>query len=210
MPKPKAHPPRGKRRSAALGERLLAQADAIEVLASATRLDVLAALRAGGPDGAAQSVRELAHHLGRPPTALYHHMGRLLSAGLIEVKGQRRHGRRNEQLYGLVVPRLRARAQDAASRDVLARVGAALMRQMTRDHARALADAAVPAEGPQRRVGLLLLSLRLDNLALAELNAELDALFGRWAARSTQARGHWLRVALIEAPGSTESAETAP
>lgn len=181
--------------------RRLDDAESIAALASAPRLDLLAALRTDAP----LSVRELAQRLGRAPTALYHHLQRLQQAGLVVVQGIRRQGRRDEKLYALAAKRLYARPRGAASRAALQQVGAVLLRQMARDHRRALADASVAAEGPQRRVALRLLSLRLDLSALAALNADLDALFERWAAQPPQPAGQPLRVALVVAPSAVDT-----
>lgn len=179
--------------------RTLTQTDEIEALASAVRLDLLAALRSG-PQA---SVAELAERLQRKPTALYHHLRRLCAAGLVQVAGTRRSGRREETLYALAAPQIATAAaarRSAAGRRGMSQVGRALLRQLARDYERALLATDTVLDGETRSAALALLSLRLDPPQLARFNRELDALLLRWAGVEPHPEGRALRLAVVMAP----------
>ncbi|MBL8746207.1 MAG: helix-turn-helix transcriptional regulator [Phycisphaerae bacterium] len=77
--------------------------DQWEALASEPRHEIMQFLGAIGP----ASIAELAHAMNAPPDGLYHHVRKLLRAGLIRSVGPRHTGRRPEAVYDLVAERLR-------------------------------------------------------------------------------------------------------
>src|SRR4029079_11092684 len=103
----------------------------LEAVANPRRQEMLARLAASGP----LSIRELAEQVGARPTALYHHLERLMAVGLVVEAGVRERNRRREQLYEPVAERLRlARAhRDPAHALAVARIVAAQTRQLSRD-----------------------------------------------------------------------------
>lgn len=72
--------------------------DQWEAFCSGPRLEIVLFLSAAGPC----SVAELAHQMGAPPDGLYHHLRKVLKAGIVREVGTRRVGRQTEHLYDLV------------------------------------------------------------------------------------------------------------
>jgi DNA-binding transcriptional ArsR family regulator len=103
----------------------------LEAVANPRRQDMLARLTASGP----LSIRELAEQIGARPTALYHHVERLLEVGLVIPAGSRVRHRRREQLYDTVAQRLRLSKahRDATHTEAVANIVAAQTRQLARD-----------------------------------------------------------------------------
>src|SRR5215469_8082096 len=52
------------------------------------------------------TARELAERMGRPVTALYHHLKLLEDAGLVRVVGERTGPRRNQAVYAMIADHL--------------------------------------------------------------------------------------------------------
>jgi DNA-binding transcriptional ArsR family regulator len=141
----------------------------LRVMASARRHDIVDRLVANGP----MSVRELAGQIGAQPSALYHHMTKLLAAGLVVEAGSRPVGKRREQVYRTVAPRMRlARAlSDNQHPDIVGEIVNALTRQMARDFQSGLALPIRIAEGEGRNIGFARLVGRPSPDALARINA---------------------------------------
>ncbi|WMJ69227.1 helix-turn-helix domain-containing protein [Stenotrophomonas sp. 24(2023)] len=144
------------------------------VLASSTRLAIIQRLDVDGQ----ASARELAERLGRPVTALYHHMVQLENAGLIAVVGQRATGRRPEAVYAVVSRQLSSAdaMRTASGRRNLAKVAASAVGASLRAFAAMVTSAAARFEGPQRNCTVRHLAFRADAARLARLNALIDAL----------------------------------
>lgn len=103
------------------------------VLSSPVRIDLVELLAIVGPC----SVARLAELLGRPADGLYHHLRRLVGAGLVRASGAQRAGKRNEALYDLMADRFRFDF-DPRRPEPMLRLSAALLRMAQRDLAGAL------------------------------------------------------------------------
>jgi Helix-turn-helix domain len=106
------------------------------VLASPVRIELIGALQTHGPT----SIRELARYMSRPADGLYHHVRLLLQAGVIRQTDERKTGRHQEAIYGLVAPRIGAALDPAsgAGRQAAVRAGHAALRLAAREFAAAV------------------------------------------------------------------------
>ncbi|HEU4724319.1 MAG TPA: helix-turn-helix domain-containing protein [Candidatus Eisenbacteria bacterium] len=120
----------------------------IRALASPLRHEIGDRLAAQG----AMTVADLARALGRRPTAIYHHLKKLESVGLIRAREETGERGRPAVLYETVAPRMRlARAgRHAKNRRPLARAGAAAAAQASRDYAAGFQAPHWTLEGPGR------------------------------------------------------------
>ena len=100
-------------------------------MASARRQDILDRLAATGP----LSIKELAAQIGARPSALYHHIEKLLEVELIVPAGWRTVHRKREQLYAARAKRMRMlRAlAEGKQQPLMETIVASLARQMERD-----------------------------------------------------------------------------
>jgi DNA-binding transcriptional ArsR family regulator len=146
----------------------------LEVVANPRRQDMLARLAASGP----LSIRELAEQVGARPTALYHHLEKLVAVGLVVEAGTRVRNRRREQLYETVAHRLRlARAhRDPAHAESVARIVAAQTRQLSRDFRLGQASPARLDDGDARNLTFFRLVGRPSPGQLARINACLGEI----------------------------------
>jgi predicted transcriptional regulator len=122
----------------------------IRALASPVRQDLVDAVVSEGPC----TIAELAERVGRPADALYHHVRRLVAAGLlVEESVRRAAGRPAVRLTVPGRPMMiaydqQARGHVAASSDVVA----TMLRSARRGFARALAAPGVRTWGPRRNL----------------------------------------------------------
>lgn len=143
--------------------------DQLAALTSPRRHDIADRLAASGP----MSIRELAAQIGAKPSALYHHINRMLEVGLVVEAGSRVVRRKREQLYATPAPRMRmarALAQDQ-HRDVMSEIVASLTRQMSRDFGTGSRAATRSVEGEGRNLGFFRLVGRPTPAQLARINA---------------------------------------
>lgn len=122
--------------------------------------------------GRPQSAKELADQVGMRPDRLYHHLGQLEEAKLIEVADYRRlAGGKVERVYAPV--RIEPSGAEPSPADIALLLGAAL------ETTRADVNAATEAQeaGEDRRVGLGRTVVRLNEAHLDELKATLERLF---------------------------------
>ncbi|MGH7726687.1 MAG: ArsR/SmtB family transcription factor [Candidatus Eiseniibacteriota bacterium] len=148
--------------------------DQILCLTSPRRQDILDRLSTSGP----APVRAFAREIGLAPSAAYHHVRKLVEAGLLREAGTRTVAGRAERLYAAAAPRMRlARAlDDPASRSDLARVVAAMCRQMSRDFASGIRRPEAKSRGRGRNLGFYRLVAAPSPSTLARLNRYLDAI----------------------------------
>ena len=146
----------------------------LAALTSARRLDILDRLAASGPS----SVREFAGTIGMAPSAVYHHLRRLESAGLVVEAGTRRVGRRVERVYRAAAPRMRLikALADPAHAKPIARVVRAMTRQMDRDFRVALRRDGTRTTGKGRNLGFFRLVGAPGARDLARINDHLTAI----------------------------------
>ena len=120
----------------------------IRALASPLRHEIGDHLAAHGP----MTATALALALGRRPTAIYHHVKRLLAVGLVRTREETGARGRPAVLYETVAPRMRlARAaRIPRNRPLLARAGATAATQAARDYASGFAAPHWAIEGAGR------------------------------------------------------------
>ena len=141
----------------------------IEAMTSARRHDIVDRLAVGGP----MSIKSLAEQIGAQPSALYHHVEKLLRVGLVVEAGNQVVNRRREQLYATPAPRMRlARALvENKHPAVINEIVASLTRQMARDFKSGAAQVTRQAEGEERNFGFSRLIGRPTSAQLARINA---------------------------------------
>ncbi len=148
--------------------------DQLLCLVSAARMDMVDQLAGRGP----LSIRELAAALGVQPSAVYHHLRKLLAVDLVREAGARVVNRKSEKLYETPSRRMRLRRalEDPANAEIMQRFIEALCRQAERDFAGGLKAGGVAAPGPARDLGFFRMVARPTPQALARLNGLLDEI----------------------------------
>jgi predicted transcriptional regulator len=148
--------------------------DQIEALSSPLRHELADRIAALGPI----SIKDLARATGRRPTAIYHHVQKLETVGLL--RAQRENGSRGRPatLYETLAPRMRlARAaQKPANRKPLAAAGRAASVQAARDYAAGFRAPAWTTEGKGRNHWFFRVVAAPSPARLARVNALLDEL----------------------------------
>lgn len=141
---------------------------------AARRQDIVDRLLAFGP----LSVKELADQLGARPSALYHHIRLLLTAGLAVEAGTRVVNRKRVQLFAAParVVRLRIQPGDPSNRSAVQAFVRVLGRQIERDFRLGLEAGPARTEGPQRTLGLRRVCGSPDAATLARINRKLDEI----------------------------------
>lgn len=76
----------------------------LKCLSSGVRIQLFAVFKLRGPS----SISEVAPLLSRPADALYHHIRKLLSAGLLRQTGSRKAGKRDEAIYDVTAEWVRS------------------------------------------------------------------------------------------------------
>lgn len=143
--------------------------DQLALLISARRHDMVDRLAAAGP----LSIKELAEQIGAKPSALYHHIEKMLRVGLIVEAGSRVVRRKREQLYATPAPRMRLNRALAEDRNpaIMRDIVASLTRQMARDFERGGRAPGRIVDGPDKNYGFFRLVGRPSPAQLARLNA---------------------------------------
>jgi DNA-binding transcriptional ArsR family regulator len=100
-------------------------------LASPLRMEIIGAFRTHGP----ASIRQIAAELDRPADGLYHHLRKLLKAGILVERGSRKVGRRIEAVYELASGRIAGRLDPKSpeSKAAAVRAGSAVLRLAHRE-----------------------------------------------------------------------------
>lgn len=169
----------------------------LRALTSGVRVEIVALLSQEG----ARSAREIAQWFGRPVTGIYHHIEQLERAGLIRVAATRPGRRRPEKLYALVAQQMSSRtaARSKPGRTALAKVARRFLLGAARSVDAALSGDEAVTEGPGRDTTVRRVQVRLSRTALAELNAEIDALLAR-AQSQGGATGKGIELTFALAP----------
>ena len=176
--------------------RLELSVEQLEAIASPVRLAIVQRLDA---DGAA-TAKELAQRLGRPVTALYHHLELLQRCGLLRVVESRKGERRPEAVYACVSARLSSAraARSDSGRRTLAKTAARAAGATLRAFSTACERAAARLDGRRRNTVVRHFAVRADAARLERINAlidELDAVAG-----ASGERGEDLLLTVVMAP----------
>jgi len=143
-------------------------------LASPIRLEIIGLFTGTGP----LSISDMAQKMGRPAGSLYHHVGLLEKAGILNKKGTRPKGKRFETLYEPVAERFAIEAgqgDDEANAHAVQAIKAAF-RMTVRELEAALEKETSVKEGPGRNLFAGRMHLRASPRMLAKLNEHFDAL----------------------------------
>ena len=148
--------------------------DQVQALASAMRMDMVDHLASAGP----QSIKSLAADLGVKPSALYHHINKLLSVGLILEAGTQVENRKSEKLYRTPSPRMRLKRalDETALNTEVNKVADALARQANRDFHNGRGTKAARTDGPGRNLGFYRAMNRPSPENLEKINQKLDEI----------------------------------
>jgi len=118
----------------------------VRALIAPARQEIVDVLESAGPC----SVSALAALVGRPADALYHHLRRLVRAGLVVEVERRKEGRQVFAMYDVCMRPLRISFDAPIRRKDIARVFAAAHRMSWREFSRALEANAGVTDGPRR------------------------------------------------------------
>jgi DNA-binding transcriptional ArsR family regulator len=143
-------------------------------VASPLRLEILGLFTNGEP----LAISDMAALMGRSAGSLYHHVGILMEAGLLEQTGTRPKGKRYEALY---LPTASRFEFDTASgdEDVIAGAVKAMatgFRMAERDLEAALRSDNRPMEGPDPDFCAFRLHMRASPELLAKINEHISAV----------------------------------
>jgi len=152
----------------------ISKPEQIAALMSARRHDIGDRLAAGGP----MSIKELAEQIGAKPSALYHHIQKMLEVGLVVEAGSRVVRRKREQLYATPAPRMRLIGALASGEhgEAMNEIVAALSRQMARDFKAGEQSPVKVVDGEDKNYGFFRLVGRPTPAQLARLNACLTEI----------------------------------
>lgn len=164
-------------------------------LGSPARHEVFATLLRIGP----ASVAELAEALGQPADGLYYHVRQMMGAGLVQDLGKRPAATRHEAVYAVTARLIRTHPTTRASGylEALQQLFASTFRLLARRIGTALHDPALTRTGPSRQLTVRTQLVRLDDLALVELNRKLDAINRFLGSRSGAGGGTLYQVVLV-------------
>lgn len=124
------------------------------------------------------SVKEIAAALGLRPSSLYHHINKAVNVGLIVEAGRRVVNRRKEILYDTPAVKMRFgfSVADKKLRELWRKIQTAHSRQSDRDFTKALTEAEIVDDGPQRNLRTFRLVGAPDPDALAQINKKIEEI----------------------------------
>ena len=146
----------------------------LRALSTPIRHDIVDRLTALGP----LSVKELAHALGRKPTAIYRHLITLEKLGLVESSRMSGGRGRPAMIYRAAAPvmRIAPAPRVKGNRAPMAKIASAMARQAAREYAAAFKSNDWVVEGARRNHGFFELLTAPSSKRLAQINALLDEL----------------------------------
>lgn len=174
----------------------------VRCLIAPARQELVDLLESAGPS----SVAELGALLGRPADALYHHLRRLVKAGLVRELERRKNGRHAFAVYDLGRRPIRL-SYAAPNRPAdIARVVAAAQRLTWREFRRALAAGTGVADGPQRTLRGGRAKGWATPSRLARVNELIEELMVTLAAGTPEEGGVPISVSFLLAPSPAKRA----
>ena len=186
-------------------ELTLSSAKDIAVFVSPVRQEILAAIGLLG----SVTVAELAHHLGRAPTALYHHLAQLVRVGAVAETTRRREDGKAERTYAAAVERVHiGEVSGRAAEEARKAAAAAALRLSARELAQALEDPALRREGSTCQVFGMRAKAWLGAADLRELHGHIRAIETLLRSRGTRRkRARAYSVSVVLAPTGREPEE---
>ena len=168
------------------------------LLGSPVRTELIEALQIAGE---ACPVSELARLVGRKPSALYHHLKKLVDAGLVVRAGTGKSGPRDEALFITAARQMRVDydAQDPAAIDAIRRGAAAVLRTAERDYRRCIEAAAAEGAALPPVLDTSRDKAWLTTKDLRELYRRIEDLRGFLRARSRPGRGRLIALTISAA-----------
>ena len=154
--------------------RTITKPEHLKALASPIRHDIIDRLAALGP----LSVRDLAHVLGRKPTAIYRHLISLEKLGLVLASANSGAKGRPAMLYRTAAPLagLKRAPRISGGPAPMVKIASAMARQAARDYAAAFKFDGWIGEGAKRNHGFFELVTSPSPKKLAKINALLEDL----------------------------------
>jgi predicted ArsR family transcriptional regulator len=146
------------------------------------------------------TARELAGRMGRPVTALYHHLQQLMDVGVLRIAAERKGARRPEAVYAMVAGQLSSAAavKTRLGRKSYARAAARVADAGARAFAAAIDRGDCRFEDKQRNAAVKYYILRANREQLARLNALLRELDD--AALQSCEYGEEIQLTILLAP----------
>jgi predicted ArsR family transcriptional regulator len=146
------------------------------------------------------TARELAERMGRPVTALYHHLKQLTDVGVLRIVAERPGSRRPEAVYAMVADHLSSAeaVKTAHGRETYARAGGRVADAGARAFAAAVAHGEPRFAGRHRNAMVRYFVLRADRKKLARLNELLEELEETLAHPSED--GEEIQLTILMAP----------
>jgi len=169
-----------------------------DVLTSPVRIELIGALQTRGPS----SIRELAAQMNRPADGLYHHVRLLLQAGVVRQTDERKRGRHEEAIYGLVAPRIGAAfdARSGAGRQAAVRAAQAALRMAAREFAAALDACAESGAAKMSGLRASRQKVWLTDGALSQLVRRLQKIERFLIAQNRSRRGRLYVLTTVLSP----------
>jgi predicted transcriptional regulator len=169
-----------------------------DALASEPRHEVVQFLGALGPS----SIAELASAMDAPADGLYHHVRRLLAAGIIRSVGERHTGRRREAIYDLAAQRLRFDLDIPSGRNInrLRAILRARLAHAEKGFERSLAARAIRMEEPLADSVIEGVTSWLDDESFEKVRRHLQSAVQIMAAGKRSRRGRLYSVTIVMNP----------
>jgi len=194
-------------RPARPGPYVIERRDQIAALESSVRQEVIDTITAAGP----RSALEIASLMGRPADALYYHIRKLQSVGLLVVSETRRRGRRDEAVYDLVGRPLKLRYPE--HRDTrthpLMRLVRSMLRTAERDFRGGILSDRARTDGPKRTLWASRRHAWLTPSQLNRLNRTIEALIEILTRSRDPKRGQLCTLTVVLAPRASRSGRRA-
>jgi hypothetical protein len=151
-----------------------------DAITSPVRLELIYDLHIGGP----LSIAEMAARLDRPADSLYHHVRKLLAAGVFVEAGTRRVGKQTETVYDFVADRLLFDFDPKTGRNGARwkALGQMVLRKTDRAMCEAIDHAGLTIEGPEKDIWSRMDTAWLTPAELTAVNEHLVAVERIFAA----------------------------
>lgn len=182
-------------------------AEQIRVLASPASIEIIHALRIGGPT----TVAEIGPRLGRKANSLHYHLRKLVRAGFVRQVSARRSGARTEAIYDVVADYFSGPsvAKDPKLQKLSNNAVAAILRLAARNFAQATENPALLRDnGNHCNIAAARTKGRLTRAQLAEVNGHLDALRRIFLEGNMRQRGELCALTIVLTPMSASSTGT--